>query len=305
MSVIDGKRDYVTLILNGTMNNRYKSLNLVPYLPLLFILLGGCDLAKPTSPIESGAKEVNGSPKIQVDSDHHYFHDKERPHSAQWSYEGDNGPEYWGSLAPEYTVANRGRRQSPIDIHDALPAKLPLLNFQYKPAKIALVYNGHTIQETEEHGSWLHVESASFELKQFHFHSPSEHTINGQHFEMEVHLVHRSDDGQIAVVGVLVRVGQANSALDELWSYLPTEKNKRSEYNSTFNAISLLPDDRSYVSYNGSLTTPPCTEGIDWFVLTTPIELSRNQIMKFRQILSSDNNRPIQHLFGRQPKQSK
>ncbi len=240
-----------------------------------------------------------------VNSDHHYFHEKERPHSAQWSYDGENGPQSWGSLAPEYALAGSGRRQSPIDIHDTLPVNLPLLNFQYQPAKIALVYNGHTIQETEEHGSWLRVGSALFELKQFHFHSPSEHTLDGQQFEMEVHLVHRSESGQIAVVGVFVTEGRANSALDELWNYLPTEKNKRSEYDSTFDATCLLPEDHNYVSYSGSLTTPPCTEGIQWFVLTTPIELSRNQISKFRQILSSDNNRPIQNLYGRQLQRSK
>ncbi len=268
-----------------------------PLLLAVPLLLGGCGAPDSPQQLEREPASQITSPDV-MSNDHHYFHEVERSHSAEWSYEGQTGPDHWGDLTPQYVLAKNGRRQSPINIGDTQSTQLPPLSFDYHPAKIVLVYNGHTIKETEERGSLLHVGATTFELKQFHFHSPSEHTVNGEHFDMEVHLVHRSEAGQIAVVGVFIHQGQANLALDAIWNYLPTETNKQLEYESVFNAVSLLPASRQYVAYDGSLTTPPCTEGVKWFVLTNPIELSKAQIEKFRRIISG-NNRPVQKLYGR------
>lgn len=234
---------------------------------------------------------------------HHYFHKEEKQHEAEWSYEGARGPSMWGNLCPAYKLAKTGKEQSPIDISDATKANLPKLVFDYKPAKIDLVYNGHTIQETEEAGSCFEIEAHRYELKQFHFHSPSEHTIDGEHFAMEMHLVHKDAHGGVSVVAVMIQVGEENRAFDPIWNYLPTEKNKELRYAAKIDATQLLPKDRSYFQYMGSFTTPPCTESVRWFVLRTPIDLSKRQIEKFRAIVSG-NNRPVQPLNDREIKKS-
>ena len=231
-------------------------------------------------------------------SDHHYFHSQEQDHVAAWSYAGKNGPEHWGTLAPSYRMASRGRQQSPIDIRSAAPAKLPELNFRYKPSTLHLVYNGHTVQENEDAGSVLRGPQRDFRLKQFHFHSPSEHTLNGHQFPMEMHLVHKADDGTVGVVAVLFRTGRHNKALDRMWQNLPTADNPKRESTITINAMDLLPDSHRYYHYQGSFTTPPCTEHVEWMVLTEPVELSDEQITRFRAIIDG-NNRPVQPLNGR------
>ena len=142
------------------------------------------------------------------------------------------------------------------------------------------------------------MDGKSFALKQFHFHAPSEHTIDGKHAAMEMHLVHLDGAGRIGVVGVMIHEGAYNPAFEPIWDYLPTEVNKRIEYGATVNPTNLLPKDRSYFQYMGSLTTPPCSQDVNWYVLVHPIEMSKEQIAKFTTIINH-NNRPVQSLNER------
>ena len=229
---------------------------------------------------------------------HHYLHKQEQPHAVTWGYAGMVGPAFWGDLSPEYAVAKTGRRQSPIDLHDALSEDLPPLKLKYRPSKIHLIYNGHTIQENEDPGSCEIVAGKRYELQQFHFHSPSEHTVDGGHVPMEMHLVHKTADGHVAVVGVLLQMGEHNHAFDALWRLLPDADNQQRDSSQTIDVSRLLPAGHQYYSYNGSFTTPPCTEDVKWAVLKDPVTLSAGQIEQFRRIIHG-NNRPVQPLNGR------
>jgi carbonic anhydrase len=232
-------------------------------------------------------------------AEHHYFHKKEKqkPHAADWGYSGATGPSHWGELSLQYVLAKDGKRQSPIDIHNTLSQALPRIDFHYRPSRIHLIYNGHTIQENEDPGSFGIVND-KFELHQFHFHAPSEHTVDGKHFPMEMHLVHKAQDGTSGVVAVFIQAGEHNRAFDPVWEHLPDANRPKQDVNITINASSLLPEDTSYYSYDGSFTTPPCTEQVKWIVLAKPVSLSRQQIMRFREVIH-DNNRPVQPLNGR------
>lgn len=234
----------------------------------------------------------------QNDDEHHYFHRTESAQPHVWGYTGAIGPSHWASLSPSYRLAAIGRQQSPIDLADMSDKDLPKIEFNYKPCKIRLVYNGHTIEEIEEAGSSIRVGEKSFELKQFHFHSPSEHTLHGKHFDMEMHLVHKSEAGEIAVIGVFIEKGVANQEFGPVWDYLPTSENRNREFNAVVNVDDLLPTNRSYLSYPGSLTTPPCSEHVHWMILKRPIELSDRQIAAFTKTIRG-NNRPVQPLNGR------
>ena len=232
-----------------------------------------------------------------TDAEHHYFHKTEQPHAAEWSYEGDIGPKHWGSLSSAYILAKQGKQQSPVDISKPIEKDLPRVVFNYRPAKINLVYNGHTIEE-EEGGSHIRIDDKLFELKQFHFHAPSEHTINGSHADMEMHLVHKANDGAVTVIAVMIKQGAENMSFTSIWENLPTPEKSEVQVARTVDATDLLPGNHAYYQYRGSFTTPPCTEGILWLVLEVPIELSRRQIDKFKSIING-NNRPVQHLNGR------
>ena len=257
------------------------------------VVLAGC---LQSDPQPTAAKPAAG---LQEIAQHFYFHAEEKPHAAEWGYEADNGPAKWGELDPSYALAKTGKRQSPIDI----PASrlegtdLPELSFDYRPAKIDLVYNGHTIQNTEDAPNHLQADGKTYELKQFHFHAPSEHTIDGEHTAMEMHLVHKTKADRIAVVAVMIREGQENAAFKPLWKHLPNPSEKHVG-GDPINAAALLPTERKYFRYDGSFTTPPCTEGVTWFVLKTPIELSTEQIATFKKIIQG-NNRPVQLLNDR------
>ena len=247
----------------------------------------------PSTTLQSHSVSVQNT----TDSEHHYFHKTEKPHAAEWGYEGDIGPKNWGDLSPAYILAKQGEQQSPIDISKPIQKDLPRVVFNYRPAKINLVYNGHTIEE-EEGGSHIRIEDKFFELKQFHFHAPSEHTINGSHADMEMHLVHKAKDGVVTVVAVMIKQGAENRSFTSIWENLPTPVKREVQVARTVDATDLLPRNHTYYRYRGSFTTPPCTEGVTWFVLTVPIELSPGQINKFKSIINN-NNRPTQHLNER------
>jgi len=230
-------------------------------------------------------------------------------HEKHWAYEdgaAEAGPTHWGELAGDEACSS-GQRQSPIALATsgdgaAASAAEPQDAFAYKPSKISLVNNGHTVQETCESGSTLSEGGATYSLAQFHFHSPSEHTIDGQSFPLEIHLVHTDAAGKPAlVVGILVQEGRDNAALDAVFANLPKASGDKSEpAGATVDAGALLPPDRSHFAYDGSLTTPPCTEGIRWRVMRQPIEMSAAQIQAYRSLPHlMQTNRPIQAANGR------
>ncbi len=258
------------------------------------VLDGTQDIERENSSETRAADADRASPN----SEHHYFHKVAQPHAAEWGYDGDSGPGHWGDLSPDYVLAAKGQQQSPIDITGAASQDLPAIEFAYHPSQIDLVYNGHTVEEIEDKHSSINVDGQHFVLHQFHFHAPSEHTIDGKHASMEMHLVHKSEDGKVAVVGVLIDTGADNPAFDAVWDYLPSAANRERIESATIDAANLLPVDHSYYRYTGSFTPPPCTEDVLWMVLKTPVELSAGQIEKFRSVISG-NNRPTQPLNER------
>ncbi|MFN2226745.1 MAG: carbonic anhydrase [Anaerolineae bacterium] len=218
---------------------------------------------------------------------------------VHWGYDGDIGPEHWGALTPEFAACAEGREQSPVNIPATAPVNPPELRFDYRPSAINIVNNGHSIQVNYEPGSTLEAGGAVYELVQFHLHGLSEHTLNGAYTDMELHLVHKDAAGHIAVVAVMIEGGAHNPSYEAVLANMPAEEGDPLTVPGTMaNASQLLPAEQSYYRYNGSLTTPPCTEGVAWFVLATPVELSTAQIAAFRS-LYDHNYRPVQPLYER------
>ncbi|HRF12814.1 MAG: Carbonic anhydrase precursor [Candidatus Accumulibacter phosphatis] len=233
----------------------------------------------------------------------------EPPHTpshahVHWAYEGEGGPENWGKLKPEYVTCDTGKRQSPIDIRDGFRVDLEAIEFSYRQSAFRVVDNGHTIQ-VEVDGSSIRLLGKTYDLIQFHFHRPSEERVNGRSFDMVAHLVHKSVDGRIAVLAVLLEKGMENPMVQTVWNNLPLEKN---EYVTppglAIDVAQLLPEDRSYYTYMGSLTTPPCSEGVLWLVLKQPQQISPEQFALFTR-LYRHNARPVQAGFGRMIKESR
>lgn len=225
----------------------------------------------------------------------------EEQHAPHWSYEGAEGPGHWGELSEEYLMCSKGRNQSPINLADNVNADLPELEFEYYSSKINEINNGHSIQQNIKPGSFLKIpeRDLSFELKQFHFHSPSEHTVDGKSFAMEIHFVHSDTEGGLAVVGVLVDEGEEHPVLNQLWAFMPESAGDTSQEPIGIEETNLLPPTREYFSYSGSLTTPPCSEGVRWVVLKTPIQASAGQIATFKERMGFANNRPVQPVNAR------
>ncbi len=218
---------------------------------------------------------------------------------VHWGYEGSEGPEFWAGLSPNFEACERGRAQSPIDFSKPIVADMPELSQQYRPSVLRIANNGHTIQVNYDHGSALRIDGETYELKQFHFHTPSEHTVDGRAFPMEVHFVHQAKSGQLAVVGAFIKYGSANLALSEIWRHLPMEQgDERTIEDTVINAGDMLPIERGYYRYMGSLTTPPCSEGVKWFVMKEPMGATLEQIQQFTSIFSM-NARPIRSVNGR------
>ncbi len=237
---------------------------------------------------------------------HHYFSKTPHEHVAKWGYSGTTGPEFWGKLDPSYRLASSGRQQSPIDISSkqASVAELPELKFDYRRERIATLNNGHTIQHNEAPGSFLHVGDDKFSLEQFHVHTPSEHTIDGKHFELEIHFVHKSKSEQVAVVAVLVQADEKAELDFPLANDLPKKPGEIAEVEATRNPSDFLPRSREYFNYSGSFTTPPCTEQVCWIVMKQPIGAPQKYIERFATILKA-NNRPVQKLNDRVVEKSK
>ena len=227
---------------------------------------------------------------------------------AHWGYGEDDGPANWAALSSDYVTCASGREQSPIDIAAATTDDPMQMSKDYKAGSLNIIRqehvvdvinNGHTIQVNYDEGSNLQFGGVSYELKQYHFHAPSEHTIEGRHYPMEMHLVHQSAAGELAVLGALIEQGNHNPAFEPVWANLPDEVGEEVHHQQlAVNVDDLLPVDHNTYRYRGSLTTPPCSEGVSWFVAVEPIELSANQIAAFTAIFQG-NNRPTQPLNDR------
>ena len=218
---------------------------------------------------------------------------------THWGYSGAIGPEHWGELSQEYRLCSTGKNQSPVNLVGALDAELAPLELHYAVEVTEIVNNGHTIQLTFAAGGDLVIDQTRYGLRQIHFHSPSENTIDGRAYPLEGHLVHADEQGRLAVVAVMYEEGPEHAALTRAWQQIPTEADGRQPIAGALNAESFLPAKRSYFRFNGSLTTPPCTEGVTWLVLTQPATVSRDQVNSFLQVMGGPNNRPVQPLKAR------
>ena len=236
---------------------------------------------------------------------------------TRWDYEGAKGAEHWSELDPDYAPCNAGKEQSPIDIQNSVKADLPTLQFESRSGPLKyLVNNGHTIRvnyhDAAGIGNLLIVGDKIFQLTQFHFHRPSEEYIHGKRYEMVAHLMYQSSDGKVAGVAVLLQAGGANATIQQIWDHMPkAESNVLPDFSHQekevagvdINPAGLLPHDKAYYMYIGSVTAPPCTEGVTWYVLKTPVEISAAQINAFAKLYPHDV-RPIQPLNGRVVKES-
>jgi carbonic anhydrase len=223
--------------------------------------------------------------------------------STHWSYEGETGPLNWGKINPEWAKCAAGERQSPIDIHDGIKVDLEQIGFDYKPSAFNVIDNGHTVQVTVGTGNYITVQNRAYELVQFHFHRPSEERINGKGFEMVVHMVHKDSEGHLAVVAVLLERGKPNNVIQTVWNNLPLEKQETVVPSIVLDVNEILPERREYFTYMGSLTTPPCSEGVLWMVMKQPMPASAAQMALFSRLYPL-NSRPIQKSSGRVIKES-
>lgn len=247
------------------------------------------------------------------------LHAGETGHST-WGYEGDHGPLHWGKLGPESSLCEKGMNQSPIDLLRTRKTTLDDIQFSYRDAPFHVVNNGHTLQEVEpvsetaksrypKHGQTvLHFDKDSaivfdedlYLLEQFHFHTPSEHTVDHRHYPMELHLVHHNERHEAAVVAVFMEEGKHNPFFETFLEHAPAKIGEvMDDHNHTVNPMDLLPERRTYYLYSGSFTTPPCSEGVIWMVMHDTIEVSAEQIQKFRTLVGHDNVRPTQPLHKR------
>ncbi len=218
--------------------------------------------------------------------------------ATHWEYKGHHGAQHWSELDATYEQCAIGQKQSPVDIRKTEKADLPALNFHYSTSTPVFWNNGHTIQVNLPPGNTLEVGGKNYQLLQFHFHLPSEEAINGKRFPMVAHFVHKNDSGQLGVIGVLMKQGKANETISAVFSHLPHPGEKITVDDLTLDVSSLMPKSLAYYSFEGSLTTPPCSEGVNWMVLKEPISLSAKQIAAFKKLIGS-NARPVQPLNGR------
>jgi carbonic anhydrase len=266
----------------------------------VILMLSGCGRSKPTPTAAPAGPAAPVASKLLSAA----------PAAADpaWHYEGAEGPAEWGALSPKFAACGEGRSQSPIDFVKPAPGTATRKPTQFPPAELRVAHqahaadvlnNGHTIQVNYAGGDTLTIGDDKYELAQYHFHNRSEHTVTGTHFPMEMHLVHQAADGRLAVIGVFIEEGAHNAAFDPVWTNLPGHAGVKTHYAAVkVDVDTLLPSTHTSYRYDGSLTTPPCSEGVKWIVMTTPIQLSAQQIAAFTSLIH-DNNRPLQPLNGR------
>ena len=220
-------------------------------------------------------------------------------HGVPWGYEGESGPENWGNLSGDYSVCATGLRQSPVNIAATVKADLAPVEIDYKGDTLKVIDNGHTIQVNHNGNSYIRVNGKSYRLLQYHFHSPSENIRNGEPYAMEMHLVHANEQGELAVIAVFMREGVGNPVIQSIWDNISPRKNQEITVDRLrISPADLLPKNGSYYQFSGSLTTPPCSEEVQWYVFKNPIEVSYAQIRKFVSLVGT-NARPAQPLNGR------
>ena len=247
--------------------------------------------------IPSKKKPAPAAPAPQAENPAAHMH-------AHWAYEGAGAPANWGKLRNEYATCGTGQRQSPIDIREGIKVSLETIRFDYKSTQFRIVDNGHTLQVSVGEGMAMHVMGKRYELIQFHFHRPAEERVNGKLYDMVVHLVHKNDEGQLAVIAVLLEKGSEHPLIQTLWNNMPLEREMEVSPAEPIDLMKLLPEIRSYWTYMGSLTTPPCTEGVLWMVMKQPLQVSADQIAIFSR-LYRNNARPVQPSNGRLIKESR
>ena len=283
--------DWLDLVLHGTpwllfirsliiripfyQKARSKDLNTKIVLAISFIIaINSC-------------QEQQLAPETERTAQHQTLH-------SDWTYTGDSSPEHWAELDPEYIKCAEGLHQSPIDIETHLATKLSAqLDFNYHSTPINIVNNGHTVQAVPDEDNTMGALGRIWHLKQIHFHDPSEHHIDGIIYPMEVHMVHSDSLGKLAVVAIMVKEGPQNAYLQTIWDAMPDEVGKEIHPRQKLEMTKLIPGYGTVYHYQGSLTTPPCTEGVEWFILAQPMTMSKDQIAYFRRI-HPGNNRPLQ-----------
>ncbi|MHA4867817.1 carbonic anhydrase [Duganella sp. PWIR1] len=244
--------------------------------------------AKAKKQAEAKAAVVAAAPKV---------------YSNVWSYEGENGPANWGTINPAWAKCGTGNRQSPIDIRDGMKVELEQINFDYHPSSFNVTDNGKTVQVMVGGGNFITVGNRMYELIQFHFHRPSEERINGKGYEMVVHMVHKDGEGRIAMLALLLERGKQQPVIQTVWNNLPLEKYDTAAPSTVLDPMDLLPSRREYFTFMGSMTTPPCTEGVLWLVMKEPVQASPAQMALFSRLYPL-NARPVQPGAGRIIKES-
>jgi len=217
--------------------------------------------------------------------------------TVHWGYKGPGSPENWGTISPAYATCGVGTEQSPIDISQE-DGVTDAVQTNYSATALNVLNNGHTIQLNYAAGSTLQSAGQHYDLLQLHFHSPSEHTINGKSYPLEMHLVHKAQDGTLAVVGVMFEEGAENAELAKIWQDMPKKANDVVTSSTQVDANNLLPANQAFTRYDGSLTTPPCSEGVKWHVMSSPLQVSKKQVKEFLSRVH-ENARPVQPLNGR------
>jgi carbonic anhydrase len=225
------------------------------------------------------------------------------PGQVPWGYQGPTGPQHWGSLRPEFALCGSGQRQSPIDIRGGLAVDLEPPKFSYQASRFGVIDNGRAVQVNMAPGNFIELAGKRFDLQQMYFHRPSEARIDGRQFEMSVHLVHKDEQGRQAMVAVLIDKGQPQPAVQKVLNNLPLEKGEETIARVALDLSELLPSDRRFFTYMGSLTVPPCSEGVQWVVMRQPVTMSPEQIELFARIYPM-NARPVQQAGGRRILQS-
>ncbi len=276
-----------------------KSINILFALCLLAFFISSCD-SKPkdtTAANQPDSTQVKPAPV-----------EKPSARPVHWGYAGEAGPAAWGSLSPVYAACGNGKAQSPINLTPSKGDGSPQWSMEYKTTSLRIAHhehvddivdNGHTIQITVEEGSTITLNGKVFTLKQFHFHTPSEHTLDGKHSPMEMHLVHQAADGSFAVIGVFFEQGKANDNFAKIIEHLPNAPGETKHVADMKLDLQVhLPKNNYAYHYKGSLTTPPCSENVDWLVLRDKITLSAEQLKAFSSRLNN-NNRPTQALNDR------
>ena len=219
-----------------------------------------------------------------------------------WGYEGGTGPQHWGEIEADHEMhlmCREGIHQSPVDIQNVPGVRLEKLHSSYSKTPLQIINNKHTILLKYHPGSFIDWGKEKFEIIQFHFHHPSEHQVEGKSFPMEIHLVHKTQDHEYVIIAVFVKIGKHNPKIQKIWDRIPAEVDKEYIYeNELLTAQDFLPSHKEYFHYNGSLTTPPCTENVTWLILEEPIEISETQVKYFQKFIDH-NARPIQKLHHR------